>query len=365
MLTRTVAETAALLDVLAGYEVGDATWAPRPVEPYATSVRRDPGRLRVAMTAANVLDVDVDPECVRGMHAAGELLSSLGHEVETASPALPGGDPLDLFIEVFGPQVSLGIMYGQLLAGRAPEDDEIEPLSRAIFERAQQLPSVAYLGAVAQLQAIARGLVAFFAEYDLLLTPALGERPVPIGEIHGCGEDPMADLMRSARFTPFTSLWNVTGQPAISIPLGLRRRRPADRRAARRQAAGRGHAAAGGGPDGGGRRPPPADPAALLERAQDLGHPPRADAEPLGVGRAGGREHRHGQQLRLVPGGERGRPGERLVGAQQRPRDGQRDRHQPAPPVGGAQRELDDLAVAEDVGAGELEAPGGARRRAR
>ncbi len=221
VLTRTVAETAALLDVLAGYEVGDATWAPRPVEPYATAVRRDPGRLRVAMTANNILDVDVDPECVRGMHAAGELLSSLGHEVETASPALPGGDPLDLFIEAFGPQVSLGIMYGQLLAGRAPEDDEIEPLSRAIFERAQQLPSVAYLGAVAQLQAVARGLVAFFAEYDLLLTPALAERPVPIGEIHGCGEDPMADLVRSGHFTPFTSLWNVTGQPAISVPLGF------------------------------------------------------------------------------------------------------------------------------------------------
>ncbi len=221
VLTRTVSETAAMLDVLAGYEVGDATWAPRPVEPYTTSVRRDPGRLRVAMTAANVLDVDVDPECVRGMHAAGELLASLGHEVETASPALPGGDPVDLFIEAFGPQVSLGIMYGQLLAGRAPEDDEIEPLSRAIFDRAQQLPSVNYLGAVAQLQAVARGLVAFFAEYDLLLTPALGERPTPIGEMHGCGEDPMADLKRSARFTPFTSLWNVTGQPAITVPLGF------------------------------------------------------------------------------------------------------------------------------------------------
>jgi amidase len=221
VLTRTVSETAALLDVLAGYEVGDATWAPRPVEPYSTSVRRDPGRLRVAMTAANPLDVDVDPECVRGMHAAGELLSSLGHEVEPASPALPGGDPLDLFIDVFGPQVSLGIMYGQLLAGRAPEEDEIEPLSRAIFERAQQLSAVGYLGAVAQLQAVARGLVAFFAEYDLLLTPALAERPVPIGEINGCGEDPMADLRRSGVFTPFTSLWNVTGQPAISVPLGF------------------------------------------------------------------------------------------------------------------------------------------------
>ena len=221
VITRSVGETAALLDVLAGYEVGDTTWAPRPVEPYTTSVRRDPGRLRVAMTAANPLDVDVDPECVRGMHAAGELLSSLGHEVETASPALPGGDVIGLFIEVFGPQVSLGIMYGQLLAGRSPDDEEIEPLSRAIFERAQQLPSIGYLGGLAQLQAVARGIVAFFAEYDLLLTPALAQRPVPIGEIHGFGEDTAADLDRAARFTPFTALFNVTGQPAISVPLGF------------------------------------------------------------------------------------------------------------------------------------------------
>jgi amidase len=221
VLTRTVAETAQLLDVLAGYEVGDANWAPRPTEPYATSVRRDPGRLRVAMTADNPLGVDVDPECVRGMHAAGELLSSLGHEVEQASPALPGGDVLGLFIQVFGPNVSLGIRYGELLAGRPPEDDEIEPLSRAIFDLARNLPSVDYLGAVAQLQAIARGIVAFFAEYDLLLTPALGERPLRIGECTGYGEDPMADLARSGRFTPFTSLFNVTGQPAISIPLGF------------------------------------------------------------------------------------------------------------------------------------------------
>jgi amidase len=221
VLTRTVAETAALLDVLAGYEVGDSTWAPRPTEPYSTSVRRDPGRLRIAMTAANPLDIDVDPECVRGMHAAGELLSSLGHEVETAAPSYPGGDPLGLFLSVFGPQVSLGIGYGELLANRAPEGDEIEPMSRAVFDHARAMSSVAYLGAVAQLQAVARGIVAFFAEYDLLLTPALGQRPLPIGELDGCGEDPMADLERAGRFTPFTSLFNVTGQPAITVPLGF------------------------------------------------------------------------------------------------------------------------------------------------
>src|SRR3954467_12940235 len=107
VLTRTVVETAQVLDVLAGYEVGDATWAPRPVEPYATSVRRDPGRLRVAITATNPLGVAVDPECVHGMHEAGRLLAALGHEVEEAEPGMPGPDALGLFISVFGPAVSL------------------------------------------------------------------------------------------------------------------------------------------------------------------------------------------------------------------------------------------------------------------
>src|SRR5215203_441409 len=220
-LTRTVGETAALLDVLAGYEVGDANWAARPVEAYSTSVRRDPGRLRIAMTTTNPLEVDVDPECVRGMHQAAELLASLGHEVEEAAPSMPGRDALALFVSVFGPAVALGISYGALLAGRPPEDDEIEPLSRAILEQAQATSSVAYLGAVAQLQALARGIVAFFAEYDLLLTPALAERPLAIGECNGVGENPRDDLARSGVFTPFTSLFNVTGQPAITVPIGF------------------------------------------------------------------------------------------------------------------------------------------------
>ena len=263
VLTRTVAETAALLDVLAGYEVGDATWAPRPVEPYSTSVRRDPGRLRVAMTAANPLDIDVDPECVRGMHAAGELLSSLGHEVETASPAYPGGDPLGLFLSVFGPQVSLGIGYGELLANRPPEEDEIEPLSRAVFDHAREMSAIAYLGAVAQLQAVARGIVAFFAEYDLLLTPALGERPVPIGEIHGARRGPDG---RSRALGPLHAVHVAVqrdGPAGDHDAARVRRRRPADRRPDRRQAARRGHAAAGGGADGGRARPPGAGPGAL------------------------------------------------------------------------------------------------------
>ena len=221
VLTRTVAETAQLLDVLAGYEVGDATWAPRPVEPYAHAVRRDPGRLRVAMSDANVLGAQVDPVCRQAMEDAGELLASLGHEVVEAAPSLPGPDSLALFINAFGPAVTLQISYGQLLAGRPPEDDEIEPLSRAVADLAHGLDSVGYLGAVAQLQALARGIVAFFAEYDLLLTPALAERPLAIGECNGLGERPLDDLTRSGYFTPYTALFNVTGQPAVALPVGV------------------------------------------------------------------------------------------------------------------------------------------------
>jgi amidase len=221
MLTRTVAETALLLDVLAGYEPGDATWAPRPAEPYTLAMRRDPGRLRIAMTLANALDVDADPEVVHGLHSAAALLRDLGHEVVEDSPALPAPDSLDIFLQVFGPGITLGVGLGERLAGRPPDEDEIEPMSRAVLDLARALPSTGYLTAVAQLQLLARGTVAFFADYDVLLTPVLAARPLPIGELHGCGDEPIADLRRSGRFAPYTALFNVTGQPAISVPVGF------------------------------------------------------------------------------------------------------------------------------------------------
>jgi len=117
--------------------------------------------------------------------------------------------------------VALGVAFGETLAGRPPGDDEIEPLSRAVLERARALPSTGYLTALAQLQALARNTVAFFADYDVLLTPVLASRPLPIGELHGCGEEPMDDLRRSGWFAPYTPMFNVTGQPAIAVPIGF------------------------------------------------------------------------------------------------------------------------------------------------
>jgi amidase len=221
VLSRTVAETALLLDVLAGYEPGDSTWAPRPAEPYTLAMRRDPGRLRIAMSLANALEVDAHPEVVHGLHSAAALLRDLGHDVIEDSPSLPAPDMLDVFLQVFGPGITLGVGLGERLAGRSPQEDELEPVSHKVLEMARALPATSYLTAVAQLQLLARGTIAFFADYDLLMTPVLASRPLPIGELHGCGDEPLRDLRRSGTFAPYTSLFNVTGQPAISVPVGF------------------------------------------------------------------------------------------------------------------------------------------------
>ena len=128
---------------------------------------------------------------------------------------------LDVFLQVFGPSVALGVIFGELVAGHEAGEDDLEPLSRAVADFARTLPRRATWPRCSQLQALARSTIAFFADHDLLLTPVLATRPLPIGELHGCGDDPMADLRRSGEFAPFTAIFNVTGQPAISIPLGF------------------------------------------------------------------------------------------------------------------------------------------------
>src|SRR4051812_13635894 len=168
VLTRTVADTAIALDVLGGYEVGDANWAPRPLEPYVKAMRRSPGRLRVAVTATNPFDAPVDEEAIHGLRVGAELLAALGHEVVEAARAWPGPEAEVASVSVCGPVMARGIGAAARGAGGEPGGGVMEPLSRAIYEQARQTPSVGYLGAVAQLQAIARGLVAFFADYDVL-----------------------------------------------------------------------------------------------------------------------------------------------------------------------------------------------------
>jgi amidase len=220
VLSRTVADTAAMLDLLAGYEPGDATWAPPPEEPFARAAARDPGTLRVGLTTQSALEGELDPVAERAARDAGELLESLGHDVrELDPPWSQQGHLLGVFTAAFGTNIALGMRYGAMLTEREPSQEVVEPLSWEFFQRMREVSGPDYLLAVRRLQALSRAIVALWAEIDVLLTPALGQRPVRIGEIDACSDDPWDDFRRSGAFTPFTAIFNVTGQPAISVPL--------------------------------------------------------------------------------------------------------------------------------------------------
>ena len=219
VLTRTVGETAELLDVIAGYETGDATWAPPPDEPFAALAAREPGRLRIGFTTEAPIEAPLDPECARAVSEAAELLESLGHEVEQASVPWSEQELLELFTLVFTTPIASGVFYGALVTGREPAEELVEPLSWTIWQGVRERSALDYLLARTQLTAFSRPIVALWDRYDVLLTPALAERPVPIGEIDTCSDDPWGDFRRSGRFTPYTAIFNVTGQPAVSLPL--------------------------------------------------------------------------------------------------------------------------------------------------
>jgi amidase len=219
VLSRTVADTAALLDVLAGYEPGDATWAPPPAHPFATLAARDPGRLRVALTLERPIESPLDPICERGARDAAALLESLGHSVEEIEGPWAATDLALSFTKIFSTRFALDIRQGERLSGKAAGPDTVEPLSLALRDLVEQMTGTDYLEALETLQGAARTIVEKLAGYDAFLLPALAGRPVRIGEIDACGADPMDDFHRAGLFTPYTALFNVSGQPAISLPL--------------------------------------------------------------------------------------------------------------------------------------------------
>ena len=219
VLTRTVADTAALLDVLAGYERGDASWAPPPAEPFAQTAAREPGRLRIGVTTIPAIDAAVDPLCERAVRDAAALLESLGHDVDRVDPPWEGQELLRAFTLVFGTPVALGMWFGSQATGREPSAELVEPLTWKIWEGIRQRDPLEYLLARTRLTAASRDIVALWDGYDAVLTPALAQRPVRIGEIDACSDDPWDDFRRSGQFTPYTAIFNVTGQPAMSLPL--------------------------------------------------------------------------------------------------------------------------------------------------
>ena len=218
VLTRTVADTAAALDAMEGYEVGDAAWLDSPAEPFARATERDPGRLRIGLSLESPVDTELDPQYEGATREAAELLSSLGHEVEEVPAPAAGGQLGPVFLAAFGASLALVVRTGGIVSGREPTPDLVEPLTWTIYESARGLSSLDYLSAVLQLQAFSRGLIASLSPYDALLTPSLAKLPVPIGT-YDTGRRDLEEWARTGEFTPFAAVANITGLPAISLPV--------------------------------------------------------------------------------------------------------------------------------------------------
>jgi amidase len=224
VLARTVRDTAALLDVQAVPFPGDTVVAPRPERPFAEAVFRRPGRLRVGLRVDSPGDgrVDVDPECAAAAERAALLLEGLGHTVETTGPAALSDERLMAnFAKTWGVSTAFALDEVGELIGRPLTEADVEPGTWFSAARGRETPGVDLLRTRHATRLFGRAMAAWWDDgWDLLLTPTTA-RPAPrLGELVSTPENPLAGFIGSLPYGTFTVPFNLSGQPAISVPMG-------------------------------------------------------------------------------------------------------------------------------------------------
>jgi amidase len=221
-VTRSVRDAAALLDAVAGAAPGDPYTAPPPRRRYAEEVGAAPGRLRIGCLFASPREgVVLDPDCAAAARRAAGLLESLGHAVEESHPAALG-DPeaVRCFVTVVACHTARALEVAGERVGRRVEASDVEPLTWALAESGRATGVARYLAALEGVHALGRRSAAWWEQgFDLLLTPTTAEPPPRLGEMGPGAGEPLRAFARAAPFGAFTSLFNQTGQPAISLPL--------------------------------------------------------------------------------------------------------------------------------------------------
>ncbi len=226
-VSRSVRDTAHLLDAVQGPAPGDPYFAPLPTRPYASELTDESGGLRIGvMTQPAIEGLETEQPCLDAVAKAVSLAESLGHGVEESSPLemLPAGeggpDIEDSFLTRWAAGQAAILEQLAMLVGRPVVADDVEPLTWALAEIGRERTSGRYLQDVAVHQAATRMIAFWFASgYDLLVTPTMAEIAPPLGAIDTAAADPMDAYRRSVPSGAFTALFNVTGHPAISLPL--------------------------------------------------------------------------------------------------------------------------------------------------
>lgn len=240
VLTRSVRDSAARLDVTAGPDVGAPYVAPPPARPFLEEVTTEPGRLRIAFTAKPLMGRRVHEDCRRGLEETARLLEELGHEVIEAAPAIDGEACAVAFLTIVAGELRADIEWAASVAGRRPSVSDFETGTYGLGLLGKAGRASEYARAARYLQRVSRDVAQFFEQYDILLTPTAAQPPVAIGALKpSASEQVLLKLvghlnagwllrrLRVARllaaktfeFVPYTPLFNATGQPAMSVPL--------------------------------------------------------------------------------------------------------------------------------------------------
>ena len=240
VITRSVRDSAAKLDATAGADAGAPYAAPAQARPFLDEARADPGRLRIAFSRQPLFGRNVHADCIAGLEATARLLASLGHEVEEAAPPVDGEACAIAFVTVLAGETRALIEQISRLLGHKPRAADYEAATYSLGLLGHAFSAGAYVDSINTLQLAARRMAPFFERHDVLLTPTLGAPPALIGSLQPSPTErrlmrlvnalnagwllralgaikPLAD--KTFDYIPFTPLFNVTGQPAMSVPL--------------------------------------------------------------------------------------------------------------------------------------------------
>jgi amidase len=219
VLTRSVRDSAAVLDAVSGPAAGDPYTAPPPAQPFAANLGADPGRLKIGFRTMRTDGVESNPECVAAVETAARALDELGHVVAPA--ALDALDTADIgFLGIYASAIARDLERWSLRIGRTLAPADLDPMNAVTAEMGQAITGPQYLAAIETAQAWSRRVATWWADgNDVLVTPTMAEPPARLGELAPDSDDVFGTLTRMGTYAMFTSPFNITGQPAISLPL--------------------------------------------------------------------------------------------------------------------------------------------------
>jgi amidase len=216
-LTRTVRDSAALLDAVAGPAPGDAYRSPTPNGSFLDEVGADPGRLKIGFTTVTARGVTADDDCVAALAHIAAVCEGLGHDVVEAPFTYDVEAANASLATIMAVNVAAAVDARLEVLGRALADDDLEAFTRVLYEQGRALSGTKVIAALQQHEAAGRGVAPFFTEHDLLLTPTM---PIRVPELGWVDTTRPETMIRASAFNAFTGIFNTTGQPAMSVPAG-------------------------------------------------------------------------------------------------------------------------------------------------